>query len=195
VSPTRPPRAAPARAGREPGRRRPEPPPPLPPATPHQACAARLVALVPQWMREIRTEMRAAATPSFLSVPAFRVLIFARYFPGGSLSELAAHHGVTLPTASVSVERLVEQGLLESREVPANRRRRALHLTRAGRRLVDGAMSHTTDVFAARLADIGPAELARVMRALDTLERVLVTHPDPDPDTPADDAGAQDPSA
>jgi DNA-binding MarR family transcriptional regulator len=144
-------------------------------------------------MREIRTEMRTAATPSFLTVPAFRVLIFARYFPGGSLSELAAHHGVSLPTASVSVDRLVEQGLLESREVPGNRRRRALHLTRAGQRLVDGAMSHTTDVFAARLASVGAADLARVMQALETLERVICTPASPD--DPAADAGSPDPSA
>lgn len=132
-------------------------------------------------MREIRHEMRAAASPVLSSVPAFRVLIFARYFPGGSLSELAAHHGVTLPTASVSVDRLVEQALLESRAVPGDRRRRALHLTPAGRRLVDGAMAHTTDVFAARLASLDAPELARVREAVDTLGRLLA----PDPSDPA----------
>ncbi len=146
-----------------------------PRSTPQQACAARLVEVVPQWMREIRAEMRTASLPALSSVPAFRVLIFARYAPGSSLSELAAHHGVTLPTASVSVDKLVEQGLLESREVPGNRRRRALHLTTAGKRLVDGAMRHTTDVFAARLATLDAPALASVMDAIDTLERLICT--------------------
>jgi DNA-binding MarR family transcriptional regulator len=138
-------------------------------------------------MREIRAEMRAAASPALSSVPSFRVLIFARYFPGGSLSELAAHHGVTLPTASVSVDKLVEQGLLESREVEGNRRRRALHLTPAGRRLVNGAMRHTTDVFAERLAGLDDKALRKVMEAVDTLDRLLCP-----PEAAAGDAAAPD---
>jgi MarR family transcriptional regulator for hemolysin len=138
-------------------------------------------------MREIRDEMRSAASPELSSVPAFRVLIFARYFPGGSVSELAAHHGVSLPTASVSVDRLVEQGFLESRGVPGDRRRRALHLTSTGRRLVDGAMSHTTDVFATRLGALQGDDLARVHDAIDTLATLL------GPETASASSSASDP--
>lgn len=134
-------------------------------------------------MREVRTEMRAGAAPVLSSVPAFRVLIFANRHPGSSLSDLAAHHGVTLPTASVSVDRLVSQGLMESRSVPGDRRRRALHLTAQGRRLVESAMGRTTDVFAQRLAALDAQELARVREALELLDRVLCV-PTPPPGEP-----------
>jgi len=123
-------------------------------------------------MREIRAEMRRAAPPG-LSVPLFRALIFARSQPGASVSALAAHLGVTLPTASVAVDKLCEHRLLESRAAPDNRRRRALHLTPEGERAVHRAMTHTIGVFSERLAGLGPEALGDVLHALDLLERHL----------------------
>ena len=70
------------------------------PAT--RACAQQVLASVPVLMREIRAAMRRAA-PEGLTVPQFRALIFAQRQPGGSVGDLAAHLGVTLPTASVAV--------------------------------------------------------------------------------------------
>ncbi len=120
-------------------------------------------------MQEIRAEMRSAA-PEGLSIPQFRALIFARNHPGASVSEIAAHLGVTLPTASVSVDRLVRQGLLEAPVVPDNRRRRSVGLTPAGAQLVERAWSATTDAFARRLGGLSADELQLVQRALALLE-------------------------
>jgi len=142
-----------------------------------EACATRLVELVPIWMREVRAEMRAAAPPG-LSVPLFRALIFSRSRPGASVSELAAHLGVTLPTASVTVDKLVEQGLLQSLDAPGSRRTRALHLTPTGRAAVARASTHTTDVIANRLEGLGDADIDRILATLDLLERRLARDPD-----------------
>jgi len=140
-----------------------------------RACATRIVALVPGWMREIRAEMRAQA-PQGLSVPLFRALIFTRVQPGASVSELALHLGVAVPTASVAVEKLVAAGFLESRAAPANRRRRALHLTADGATAVARAMEHTIAVFAGRLQPLDDDALTRILGAFDQLEQALA-HP------------------
>jgi DNA-binding MarR family transcriptional regulator len=138
-----------------------------------EACATRLVELVPLWMREVRAQMRAAAPPG-LSVPLFRALIFSRSRPGASVSELAAHLGVTLPTASVTIDKLVEQGLLQSLDAPGSRRTRALHLTPAGQQAVGRAWKHTTEVVARRLEGLGSADIERIRHALDLLEPRLI---------------------
>lgn len=135
-------------------------------------CARRVLSAVPPLMQEIRAEMRNAA-PAGLSVPQFRVLVYAGNHPGASVSDIAAHLGVTLPTASVAVDRLVRQGLLQAPLTPDNRRRRSIELTAAGTRAVSHALASTTDAFAQRLADLKPQDLALVRQALVLLERQL----------------------
>jgi len=161
-TPSRAPRGAKARGARSSAAR--------------DACAARIVELVPLWMREVRAQMRAAA-PEGLSVPLFRALIFARSRPGASVSELAAHLGVTLPTASVTIDKLVAQDLMQSLDAPGSRRTRALHLTPAGQAAVARAWNHTTEVMSARLEGLGGADLDRILQALELLARRLVDDP------------------
>lgn len=124
-----------------------------------QHCAEQLVAVLPHWIRELRREMRRAA-PDGLSVPLFRALIFAGSHPGESLGALAAHLGVTLPTASVAVDKLIRAGYLLPSKVGAGAgRRHELHLSQAGAAAVDLAMRHTVSAFAERLAPWSPEQL------------------------------------
>lgn len=139
-------------------------------ADPVERSAAAIVAVVPLLMREIRTQMRRAAPPG-LTVPLFRSLIYARSQPGANLSALAAHLGVTLPTASVGVDRLVELGLMQpTAHAPGQPRRRALHLTPEGARVVQDAMAHTIAAFAARLHGLPPDVLDQLQQTLVTLD-------------------------
>jgi DNA-binding MarR family transcriptional regulator len=139
-------------------------------AAPSHDCARAVLAAVPPLMQEIRAEMRQAA-PAGLSIPQFRALIFARNHPGASVSELAAHLGITVPTASVAVDRLVRQKLLRAPVSPDNRRRRSLQVTEAGSRAVDAAWASTTDAFARRLDSLAAHELLLVQQALALLQR------------------------
>jgi DNA-binding MarR family transcriptional regulator len=132
-----------------------------------------VLAAVPPLMQEIRAEMRGAA-PAGLSIPQFRALIFARKHAGASVSELAAHLGITVPTASVMVDRLVRQKLLRAPLAPDNRRRRSLALTAAGVRAVESAWAATTEAFAKRLEGLSSSELALVQQALALLQQRLV---------------------
>jgi DNA-binding MarR family transcriptional regulator len=124
--------------------------------------------------------MRGAA-PAGMSVPQFRMLIFARNRPGASVTDVASHLGVTVPTASVAVDRLVRPGLLEAPQTPDNRRRRSIVLTPVGARAVDRALGSTTDAFAQRLAALSTPELQLVQQALALLQRELAPQlPGPD---------------
>jgi DNA-binding MarR family transcriptional regulator len=122
------------------------------------------------------------AVPAGLSVPQFRVLILARRKPGASVSDVAAHLGVTLPTASVAVDRLVKQGLLTIDITPDNRRRRSIGLTPQGTRVVTQAQARTTRALADRLAPLSLRQLATLQEALTLLEVHLA------PDTIGTDA-------
>ena len=146
---------------------------PVPRPEPADACAQAVLAQVPLLMREIRGAMRQAA-PEGLTVPQFRALLFAQREPGGHVGALAAHLGVTLPTASVAVAALAERGLLRVRPDPADRRRKVIRLSAEGQRLVDAAWSRTAAGFAQRLAGLPAAQLQSAQQALHALAGALI---------------------
>ncbi|MEY4748694.1 MAG: hypothetical protein RIQ60_908 [Pseudomonadota bacterium] len=120
-------------------------------------------------MREFRAEMRRAA-PADLSVPLFRALLLAARQPGASVSDVANHLGVTLPTASVAVSKLTARQLLQP---SAAGQRRALHLTQEGAVLVEQARATTTHAFAQRLTGLEAPDLQQIEQALALLESAL----------------------
>src|SRR5262252_11100721 len=122
-------------------------------------------------MREIRSEMRLSA-PAALSMPSFRALIFAHMNPGSSLSELAAHLGVTLPTASVAVDKLTARGLMLTPREDSGQRRRTLYLSAQGGRVVRRAMEHTVKALGARLQTLPVGQLESLQRNLAALSEV-----------------------
>jgi len=129
------------------------------------ACARQVLDAVPLLMREIRAEMRQSA-PAALSVPSFRALIFAHANAGASVSELAAHLGVTLPTASVAVDKLTARGLMLAPRGDGGQRRRALYLSAQGERVVRRAMEHTVKALGARLQSLPVGQLETLQRSL-----------------------------
>jgi DNA-binding MarR family transcriptional regulator len=136
------------------------------------ACARRLLEVVPVLMREIRSEMRQAA-PAALSVPSFRALIFAHVNPGASLTELALHLGVTLPTASVAVDKLAARGLVLTSRESRGQRRRSLHVSAHGERLVRRAMEQTVEALSSRLQPLPTRRLEALQRELGELSALL----------------------
>jgi MarR family transcriptional regulator for hemolysin len=133
------------------------------------------VAVAPLLMREFRAEMRRSA-PHDLSVPLFRSLILAGNRPGATVSDLANHLGVTLPTASVAVGKLAARGLLQT---PAEGQRRSLQLTRSGAQVVEQARQNATLAFEQRLASLPAQALGQIDAALAALENALGGTPMP----------------
>ena len=134
-------------------------------------CSAQLLEVAPLIMRRIRSEMRRQS-PEDLSVPLFRALRFLRDHPGVSLSELAEAMGLTMPSASKLVQRLVVKKVIE-RRVGEDRRRVHLTLTEQGRVALALARLETARQMEESLESLSPQELATVSAALRILGRTF----------------------
>ncbi|HXH13666.1 MAG TPA: MarR family transcriptional regulator [Alphaproteobacteria bacterium] len=137
-----------------------------------ESCARDIMETIPVVMRFIRGEMRRQRTRS-LSVPQFRALVFLSRHPGASLSSVADYLGVTRPTTSVLVERLVRRGLVTRTAHPEERRRIVLALTPTGAHELQRARDVARNRIAAVLAGLSPMELCHISAGMMLLERVF----------------------
>lgn len=135
-------------------------------------CADEVLTGVPAAMRYIRQEMRDHRGAP-LSVPQFRALIFANVHAGPSLSALAEHLGLSLPTASRLADQLVRRGLLQRQRAASDRRRVSLTLTARGDRVYQVARRATRAALARRFAELSEAERRTMRRAMCILERLF----------------------
>jgi DNA-binding MarR family transcriptional regulator len=128
---------------------------------------------MPAVMDAMRSAMRRQVGEQ-LSVPQFRCLNFITQRPGSSVSAVAAFLGVTVPTASAIVDRLVRSGAVALTTAAADRRRSELHVTAAGRAHIDHIRGGARVEFARALASCNPAELHALRSGLDVLRRVFL---------------------
>ena len=140
-------------------------------ATPSR-CAEAVLQTVPLTMRLIRARMREGR-PDSLSVPQFRILFYLRRAPGSSLTGIAQHLGVTLPTASHMARRLTRKGFLLRSPAPEERRRLRLSLSASGHRHVEEARKSTRSSLSALLAHLPPDRLSSIVEGLGSLRRAL----------------------
>jgi MarR family transcriptional regulator for hemolysin len=123
-------------------------------------------------MRYIRHEMRTHRHAR-LSVPQFRALVFVSGNGDASLSALAEHLGLSLPTASRMVDLLVRRGLLERHVDAADRRRVALALTARGRATYQWARRATQTALAGQFAALSAAQRGLISQAMRLLNRMF----------------------
>ena len=138
-------------------------------------CAREVLDVVPLVMRVLRAEMRAHRGPE-LSVPHFRVLAYVGRNENASLSEVAEHVGLRLPSMSTLVDGLVTRGLVSRSASVKDRRRVALCLTPLGRSTWGAARRATQSRLSKQLAGLSPEQLATVAGAMESL-RALFTPP------------------
>lgn len=144
-------------------------------ATPAE-CAQKVLETVPMVMRAIREEMRAHRE-SKLSVPQFRVLIYLNRNEGASLSDVAGHLGLTLPSMSKMVDSLVVRGLVRREINLGDRRCVILSPTELGRTQMRAACCTTQSRLAERLAVLSEPERADVIRTMHALESIFAFPP------------------
>jgi DNA-binding MarR family transcriptional regulator len=140
-------------------------------ASPNE-CAGLVLQVVPMMMRAIRMEMRTHRGGD-LSVPQFRVLIFLSRNEGASLSDVAEHLGLTLPSMSKMIDGLVSREMVTRQADPGDRRRVTLTLTALGLETMHSAYSSTLSRLAERLGGLSPSELAAVVDAMVAMETIF----------------------
>ncbi len=123
-------------------------------------------------MLVIRMEIRSQRR-SDLSVPQFRVLIYLHRHEGASLSDIAEHMGLTLPSMSKMIDGLVARHLVSRRMDPGDRRRVTLAATELGRTAMQSAYQATESRLAERLAALPASERDALLKAMQVLESVF----------------------
>lgn len=142
--------------------------------TPIQDDAALVIETVLLGMRTIRTEMRKGC-PVDLSIPQFRMLLFLKRHSGASISDLAEHIGLTLPSMSKTVDGLVKRGLVSRETSTTDRRRAILTLTTCGEETFMAAKNATRAQIAEKLDALPPEERATVILAMQILRPIFTT--------------------
>ncbi|TDE30813.1 MarR family transcriptional regulator [Actinomadura sp. 6K520] len=89
------------------------------------------------------------------------------------MTELAAEHGVRLPTMTAQVNRLERDGLITRGRDGADARVVIVRLTPTGRDRLAAGREHRIDLLAARLAQMTDEERAAVAAALPALDKLL----------------------
>ncbi len=133
-----------------------------------EECARQILEVVPLVMRDIRCELRSLRTAE-LTVPQFRALFFVSRNIDASLSQVADHMGLTLPSTSRLVDELIKHHLMTRQEHPTDRRRVKLAVTSQGLIILEASRNRTLKYLAEKLERTNCDErraMVAVMRAL-----------------------------
>lgn len=104
-----------------------------------------------------------------LTMPQFKVLLLLNSLETASMSQLAASLGVTLPTVTGIVDRLVERGLLVREESPHDRRVVVCRLTARGQQMAGRMQAANRSRMAQMVSTLDSAQLRTVIAAFDLL--------------------------
>lgn len=111
--------------------------------------------------------------PADLSEPQFRTVGFLARHEGASLSQVANHLDLALPTASKIVDGLVKRELVVREEDLNDRRRVVLRVTDLGKSAFKTARRHTNARLAEMLGALTPDERAMIVSTLQIMRRVF----------------------
>jgi DNA-binding MarR family transcriptional regulator len=146
----------------------------MPQTIPAREAARELLEIMPLVMRSVAAELRSGGE---MPAPAHFGLLMKLCEQPRTLSELAAHWGVSLPTTSNSITALADRGWVR-RTAPAKDRRVALiEVTAAGRAALErvgrAAEAHLAEV----LAPLDQVSRRRLREGLSVLRSVFAASP------------------
>jgi DNA-binding MarR family transcriptional regulator len=139
---------------------------------PADECAHDVLDVVPLAMRAIRKKLREHSA-QLLTVPQFRTLLFISANKGASLSEVADHIGLTLPSMSSLVDGLVTRNFVIRTTHRDDRRRVDLTLTERGETTLRSARNATQDYLKERFSHLSETERGTIVRGMRTLRAVF----------------------
>lgn len=108
-----------------------------------------------------------------LTVSQVRAIYLLAFHRSLAISVLAKKLDIGVPAASVLVQQLVEQGLVDRSEDSHDRRRSLVRLTRTGIALVSGRSDLKEAKFRRRMAQMSDDELAALLRGVQALAEIM----------------------
>ena len=131
---------------------------------------------VPLLMRLLRTKFREKRVGD-LTMAQFRTLAFVDANQGASLSVVAGHIGLSLPSMSKLVDALVNSRRLTRKMHGEDRRRICLMLTAKGKRELDEAYQYTQSFFAEKFTELSEDERTQVADAMNIMKKLFELNP------------------
>ncbi len=136
--------------------------------------ARELLEVVPVIMKDIRSEMRSRRSPD-LTVPQFRTLAFVDRNKGTSLSAVANHMGLTLPSTSKLVDGLIARGMITREDNPADRRRVKLGVTNHGLTILETSRRGTLNYLSDKIASLSAEDREVIVKAMKAMRPVFIS--------------------
>lgn len=126
---------------------------------------------------ELGDAIRLAALPGWitadLTISQLKAVFLLTHHGALAVSELAALLGVGNPAASILVQQLVEQGLVERSEDAQDRRRTLVRLTAQGTKLISGPREQGEARLRRWLSQLGDDELKGLLHSLRILVEIV----------------------
>jgi DNA-binding MarR family transcriptional regulator len=145
------------------------PEPDAPDAIDRDLLVERVVASYDLLMHHVATAHVSEFVGVGVTMSQAKVLYLVQAEPDIRMSDLAGRMGVTLPSMSGVVDRLVDQGLLTRRDDPSDRRQALVHISDAGAHQLEAFRELNARQVRALLHRLATADLAVVARAIDVL--------------------------
>lgn len=139
-----------------------------------EEAARQVLDTIPLVMRTIRAQFRDQRSND-LSVPQFRALAYINSNDGSSLSSLANHIGLTLPSMSKLVDGLVSRGLVARDEYLEDRRRICLRITLQGKSELETVHDQTEAFLSDKMSGLTREDLAKITQSLQILKDLFVS--------------------
>lgn len=134
--------------------------------------ASQTLDVVPLVMRTIRAKFREQRAAD-LSIAQFRTLAYIDLRDGVSLSEVAGHIGLTLPSMSKMVDGLVSRKLVSREAHDDDRRRVCLSLTSSGKKILQASYTHTLAFLAEKMSGLSTAERDTIQQAWNLMNQLF----------------------
>jgi DNA-binding MarR family transcriptional regulator len=135
-------------------------------------CAREVLEVVPAVLRPIRQQMRRHRAAG-LSIPQFRSLCFVERYDGASLSMVADHLDLSLPTVSRMISGLVQRGYMQRKSSEDDRRHVSLSLRPRGQAVMREARSATQKFLSQKFGTLPPEQREALVVAMQALREVF----------------------
>jgi DNA-binding MarR family transcriptional regulator len=111
-----------------------------------------------------------------LTMPQFKLLLLIASRKGLRVGDLAQRLGVTPPTVTIMLDRLVDHGLVRREDDPVDRRLVIACMTAKGLRLLQRLNVHLDTEVAECMSDLSPEDLHSLLIGLEALQRAWSVH-------------------
>lgn len=135
-------------------------------------CARQVLDVVPAVLRPIRQQMRFHRAAG-LSVPQFRALCFVERYDGASLSSVAEHLDLSLPTVSRMINGLVQRGFIQRRASQDDRRHVSLSVRPRGQAIMRQAREATQDFLKEKFKGLTDEQCEAMVVAMNALRQAF----------------------